>query len=143
MPAETSRVYTHAGRAGATASINCSLCQAGTYGTGSGEGLRIKISFSDPYILHAALLATFSLFSPFHLSLRLGRSMLRAETFWLGVTERAGATASVNCSLCQAGTYGTGSGEGLRMEIAFALTRTSSMLLFLLHSSSLSNFISL
>ena len=32
------------------------------------------------------------------------------------VTGRAGATAVFNCSLCQAGTYGTGSGEGLQMK---------------------------
>ncbi len=31
------------------------------------------------------------------------------------MTGRAGVTASDHCSLCQAGSYGTGSGEGLRL----------------------------
>jgi hypothetical protein len=36
------------GRAGATASVNCSVCQAGTYGTGSGEGLQMKFVLLGP-----------------------------------------------------------------------------------------------
>ena len=62
---------------------------------------------------------------------------------FLCVTGRAGATASVDCSQCQAGTYGTGSGKGLRMKIAFALTLTPSILLSWLFESSLLHFLSL
>jgi hypothetical protein len=45
------------GRAGATAGVNCSLCQAGTYGTGLGEGLRMKSLGSDPHVIHNSLQA--------------------------------------------------------------------------------------
>ncbi len=42
--------------AGATSSLSCNLCQAGTYGTGSGEGLRVRLGFdSDPHVIHASL----------------------------------------------------------------------------------------
>ncbi len=49
-------------RAGATASVDCILCQAGTYGTGSGEGLSVRLGFDcDPHVMHAALLPGFRL----------------------------------------------------------------------------------
>ncbi len=112
------------GRAGATASVDCSQCQAGTYGTGSGKGLRMKIAFALTLTSSILLSWLFESSLLHFLSLRLGRALLLgicrvaalAETYCLCVAGRAGATASVNCSLCQAGTYGTGPGEGLRMK---------------------------
>jgi hypothetical protein len=46
-------VFTVDGRAGATASLICSLCQAGTYGTGSGQGQTMSLGFGfDPLVIH-------------------------------------------------------------------------------------------
>ena len=49
-------------------------------------------------------------------SFRLGRRLLLTHPFFILLTGCAGATASVNCSLCQAGTFGAESGEGLQMK---------------------------
>ncbi len=49
------------GRAGLTASVNCSLCQAGTYGTGSGEGLRLKSLWPRKKLSSSCLLQEFLL----------------------------------------------------------------------------------
>jgi hypothetical protein len=58
------------GRAGATAGVNCSLCQAGTYGTGSGEGLRNRFG-SDPHVIHTIVLAAIFVFAFSFLALQL------------------------------------------------------------------------
>ena len=49
-------------------------------------------------------------------SFHLGTRLLPTPPFFNLLTAWAGATASVNCSRCQAGTFGTGSGEGLQMK---------------------------
>ena len=69
------------------------------------------------HVMHISLVATIFVFVFFVFWLM--RNMLSADlqTSFLCVAGRAGATASVSCSLCQAGTYGTGSGEGLRMRL--------------------------
>jgi hypothetical protein len=74
--------------------------------------------------------------TPDKIHLRLSLTMMDIKGDSLCVTGRAGATASFNCSLCQAGTYGTGSGDSMR---------TKSLLLRLAHHrySSLGCFIRL
>ncbi len=100
--------------AGATSVVSCGLCQAGTYWTGSGQGLQLDIGrwLRSPKLLSSLpLLPTLFFSVPVLFLLRLGRDLLASETLCVCVTWRAGATASVNCSLCQEGTYGTGSGQ--------------------------------
>jgi hypothetical protein len=48
-------------RAGATASVDCGLCQAGTYGTRPGEDLRKRLGIDcDLHVIHALLLPILS-----------------------------------------------------------------------------------
>jgi hypothetical protein len=87
-------------RAGVTARLDCSLCQAGTYLTGSGQGTKDTV--------HTLPCVRCVLARP-----RQPSSVCLAVTSKPVVALmvlRAGATAAVDCSLCQAGTYGTGSG---------------------------------
>jgi hypothetical protein len=90
--------------AGATADVDCSLCEAGTYGTGSGQNPLTR----NQYLSQYAVLIFFSfslLFCEQHLSIRPDSPDLRLTIF------AAGATAGISCSLCEAGTYWTGSGQ--------------------------------
>jgi hypothetical protein len=67
------------GLVGATAGVNCSLCQAGTYGTGSGEGLRKKFIYHGLHVIHTPLLTTSIVFVRFLFSY-LGNYTKAAET---------------------------------------------------------------
>ncbi len=61
------------GRAGATASVNCSVCQAGTYGTGPGKGLSLRMGFDcEQSIRHSPFMCTSMVSAPSHLFLILG-----------------------------------------------------------------------
>jgi hypothetical protein len=78
----------------------------------------------DPHVIHPPIEYASMVSAPAYMLLILGRYWLPAKLSCVCETWRAGATASVSCSMCQAGTYGTGSGEGLRLRISFTLTST-------------------
>jgi hypothetical protein len=103
-------------RAGATSSFNCSLCQAGTYSTGSGHKSLCSFQilchpqtthFHQSYQFKCHCLAGHSA-TWLHSCCDGARSVARytKKSDWC-----AGASTGLNCSLCQAGTYSTGSGR--------------------------------
>ncbi len=76
--------------AGATAVVNCSLCGAGTYQTGSGQD---------------SVMAAVAIYTQYPRTIACCQHRPDANMML-----PAGATAVLNCSLCGAGTYQTGSG---------------------------------
>ena len=100
-----SRVPAWRACAGATASGECTLCQAGSYQTGSGQLLLQYI-----LLLHPCVFLWMGWF-------------LSGFGFTCMFRTCAGATALGTCTLCQAGTYQTGSGCLL---LPYTLTKKAS-----------------
>ena len=99
--------------AGATAGLSCSMCEAGTYGTGSGQDARTRtpVLRSRKTVLQLSGFSFF-LFCLGYLKIYSPSSgwTVRSQDLTLTIFA-AGATAGISCSLCEAGTYWTGSGQ--------------------------------
>ena len=107
---------------GASDAATCSLCQAGTYGTGSGQAhLHAKMrGAADAGTWYAADA------HPAALPARLwavgwvgagkGPDAMDSSCTFSEFRGHAGAANSTSCSLCRAGTYLTGSGLHRRWE---------------------------
>ena len=91
--------------AGATAGVDCSLCEAGTYGTGSGEDTLCERSSGQRRLLIDRLSS---------LSIAISQLAVSGDVLLMGLA--AGATTGLNCSLCEAGAYGTASGQDTLVE---------------------------
>ncbi len=84
--------------AGSATAANCSLCEAGTFGTGSGQGA--LIGFSN---VHTRYL-------PCEIPTTITRCLASLDLIL--TNGPAGTSSRGNCSLCEAGTFWTGSGQG-------------------------------
>lgn len=111
-------------RSGSSAASTCSQCQAGTYGTGSGQSLsQSRTRFIHVHPLHIMpgtdsgctqhkAVSSLDTCSTIRDPADAGH---KANSLWAETDGHAGATADFNCSLCRAGTFLTGS--GLRANI--------------------------
>ena len=106
---------------GSAAVSTCSLCQAGTYGTGSGQDARTRtpVLRSRKTVLLSQQLSGFSFFlfclGYFKICSPSSGWTVRSQDLTLTIFA-AGATAGISCSLCEAGTYWTGSGQDTLTE---------------------------
>jgi hypothetical protein len=111
--------------AGATTGLNCSLCQAGTYGTGSGQDtwaqeILKEIKESPSADTNSVLIPTFA-FSTI-------TTPIIGDLVQALINFSAGATAGLSCSLCEAGTYRTGSGQDARTRTPVFSSRKTVLL---------------
>ena len=101
--------------AGASLSATCSMCQAGTYWTGSGEEILFEICLA--HIKHWAICAHIHAeFCPMNIHQMISH--------WCCLTKRSeyvvtGASGSFACIQCQAGTYSTGIGAHFELSCTY------------------------
>ena len=145
--------------AGGTASVSCSLCQAGAYWTGSGQSEprialfcltdqsaeasslpfvnailkpTLTFTFLRPFligsrarIIEYSFLQLCCLLCPFEYRMTPKKlllvCLLTMTCFLNHSIWHAGGTASISCSLCQAGAYWTGSGQSETLITKFCL----------------------
>jgi hypothetical protein len=96
--------------AGMSTGFDCRLCRAGTYQTGLGQDTLIE-RFQASALCSSFFMWLFEdcPFWPLFMNQNLpSAKMKNAEDFGIG---RAGMPTGLNCSLCRAGTYQTGSGQ--------------------------------
>ena len=105
---------------GASDAATCSLCQAGTYGTGSGQPhLHAKMrGAADAGTLYAAHAHPAALPARLWAVGWVGARRVSGDSpcIFSELQGHAGATESGSCSLCRTGTYLTGSGLHRRWE---------------------------
>jgi hypothetical protein len=88
-------------RAGATASVDCGLCKVGTYGTGSGEGLRTRLGFDcDLHVIHALLLPISFVYAPDRWLVGFGSFSMLFQTSCLCVRRGVQARQQASTAAC-------------------------------------------
>ena len=110
---------------GSTYDVSCTLCSAGAYSSASGEQIVLVLSVGACLLVNILSQQNFALvFSSLRTDCFHSHTIThddRQSLLEVGIENCvAGASLSATCSMCQAGTYWTGSGEEIFFKICFA-----------------------